>query len=251
MLMLSKATEVFRHDLGSIRTPDPTDTWRPVPHLEVVETLLHAAADKGLRVTNERYAVLDGALYPQPGHAIPLPGARMFGSVDFEPLSGLEFPAGCAPSVGLRNSHDKSFALSILSGARVLVCANGVLSGEFVISRKHTSGLELREEVDRALEAFIEGTAQFNATYERLQAKSLTKARSHHLVVELARAGAIASSDILPVVQEFEQPRHLEFRDRNAWTLYQAATERMKQQSPARQVDGFKALNSVLLSLVN
>ncbi|MCZ7645880.1 MAG: DUF945 domain-containing protein [Planctomycetota bacterium] len=129
------------------------------------------------------------------------------------------------PSAGIRNSHDKSFALSILSGARVLVCANGVLSAEHVISRKHTSGLELRVEVDRALDAFIESTSQFHATYDRLRGKSLTKARAHHLVVELARAGAIASSDILPVVQEFEQPRHPEFRDRNAWTLYQSATE--------------------------
>ncbi|MCZ7645686.1 MAG: DUF945 domain-containing protein [Planctomycetota bacterium] len=251
MLMLSKATEINRRDLGTIRTPAPTDTWRPVPHLEVVETLLHRAEAKGLRVANERYAVLDGALYPQPGVQVSLKGARMFGSLDFEPIRGLQFPAGCTPSAGIRNSHDKSFALSILSGARVLVCANGVLSAEYVISRKHTSGLDLEVEVDRALDAFIESTAQFHATYERLRGKSLTKARSHHLVVELARAGAISSSDILPVVQEFEQPRHPEFRDRNAWTLYQAATERMKQQSPARQVDGFKALNSVLHSLVN
>ncbi|MCW8129361.1 MAG: DUF932 domain-containing protein [Planctomycetota bacterium] len=251
MLMLSKAQEIHRRELGAIRTPEPTDTWRPVPHLEVVETLLQRAEAKGLRVTNERYAILDGALYPQPGMQITLKGARMFGSLDFEPIKGLRFPTGCTPSAGFRNSHDKSFALSILSGARVLVCANGVLSAEYVISRKHTSGLELEVEVDRALDVFIESTTAFHATYERLCGKSLTKARSHHLAVELARAGAFSSSDIVPVVEEFENPRHPEFRERNAWTLYQSVTEIMKRQSPARQVDGFKALNAVLLTLVN
>jgi hypothetical protein len=33
--------------------------------------------------------------------------------------------------------------------------------------------------------------------------------------------------------------------------LYQAASEIMKSQSPARQVDGFKALSQTLLALVN
>ncbi|GMV82507.1 MAG: hypothetical protein AMXMBFR7_36910 [Planctomycetota bacterium] len=251
MLMLSKAQEVSRHDLGAIPTPKSTDTWRPVPHLEVVETLLRRAQAKGLRVTGERYAVMDGSLYPQPGVQVSLRGARMFGSLDFAPIPGLRFPPGCMPSAGIRNSHDKSFALSILSGARVLVCANGVLSAEHVISRKHTSGLELTAEVDRALDAFLASTTAFHDTYMQLRGTSLSKARSHHLVVELARAGAFSSSDIVPVVEEFENPRHPEFRERNAWTLYQSATEVMKRQSPARQVDGFKALNSVLLELVN
>ncbi|MBI3832499.1 MAG: DUF932 domain-containing protein [Planctomycetes bacterium] len=251
MLMLSKAHEVHRRDLASIRTPAPTETWRPVSHLEAVETLLHRAKAKGLRVASERFALLDGALYPEPGRAVPLPGARLFGSVDFQPISGLKFPAGCMPSAGIRNSHDKSFALSILSGARVLICANGVLSAEYVISRKHTSGLDLAAEVDRALDSFIESITTFNATYERLRGKSLTKARAHNLAVELARGGAFSSSDILPMLHEFENPRHPEFKDRNAWTLYQAATEIMKNQSPARQVDGYKALNAVVMAQVN
>ena len=51
---------------------------------------------------------------------------------------------------------------------------------------------------------------------------------AHRLIVELARAGAFSSSDILPVAQEFENPRHVEFRERNAWNLYQGCKEIMK-----------------------
>jgi len=36
----------------------------------------------------------------------------------------------------------------------------------------------------------------------------------HSLIVELARAGAFSSSDILPIVTEFENPRHEEFKER-------------------------------------
>jgi hypothetical protein len=53
--------------------------------------------------------------------------------------------------------------------------------------------------------------------------EGLTTTRAHSLVVELARAGAFSSSDILPVVQEFENTRHAEFKERNAWNCTKAA----------------------------
>jgi hypothetical protein len=151
----------------------------------------------------------------------------------------------------VRNSADKSFALSILSGARVFICANGVLSAEHIISRKHTSGLDLTDSIDTALDAFMESLRGFNETYERLHARRINRTKAHSLMVELAQAGAFASSDILPVVREFENPRHSEFSEKNGWNLYQSATEIMKGQSPARQVDGFKALNRVLAAAFN
>ena len=251
MLMLSHAHEVFRSDLAQIATPEPTESWRPIPHIDVVDTLISRASARGLQVKSERYAVLPGMLYPQPGVQVDIPGARLFGSLDFMPIPGMPFPAGCTPSAGLRNSHDKTFALSILSGARVFLCANGVLSAEHIISRKHTSGIDLGISIDSALDAFMESIRGFNDVYEKLRAKSVTRTKAHSLVVELARAGAFSSSDILPVVNEFENPRHEEFKERNAWHLYQGCTEIMKNQSPARQTDGFKALNKVLLAQLN
>ena len=251
MLMLSKAHEISRRDLNTIPTPDPTDSWRPVAHSDVVDVLTDRARLRGLVIRNERYAVMDGALYPTPGRKVELPGARLFGTIDFEPIKGMPFPAGCTPSAGIRNSHDKSFALSILSGARVFVCANGVLSAEHIVARKHTSGLDMGESIDKALDAFMDSIRSFQETFTKLSNWRLTTTRAHSLVVELARAGAFSSSDILPVVQEFESPSHPEFKESNAWNLYQGCTEIMKGQSPARQVDGFKALNAVLTASLN
>ncbi|MEI6234002.1 MAG: DUF932 domain-containing protein [Planctomycetota bacterium] len=251
MLMLSHAAEVSRDDLYSVVTPEPTQSWKPVPHHEVVNVLTDRAAARGLVVKSERFCLLDGTLYGANGDQTRLPGARLFGSLDFAPIPGMPFPAGCAPSCGLRNSADKSFALSILSGARVFVCANGVLSAEHIVSRKHTSGLDLVESIDKALDAFLESLRGFNQTYEQLRSRRLTRTKAHSLTVELAQAGAFSSSDILPVIQEFENPRHDEFKEKNAWCLYQSSTEIMKSQSPARQVDGFRALNQVLTAALN
>jgi len=221
-----------------------------VPHADVVDVLTERAGARGLRITSERFAVMPGYLYPTPGMSVELPGARLFGSLDFAPMPNMPFPPGCTPSAGIRNSHDKSFSLSILSGARVVVCANGVLSAEYIVARKHTSRIDLVESVDHALDAFMGSIRGFQVTYERLRSCRLTRMRAHSVVIEMARAGAFSSSDILPVLDEYEHPIHEEFAERNAWSLYNAATARMKTQSPGRQVDGFKSLNAVLVPLV-
>ena len=44
----------------------------------------------------------------------------------------------------------------------------------------------------------------------------------------------------------YESPEHKEFRFRTAWSLHNAATDVMKRQSAARQVEGLKALTDVL-----
>ncbi|MEI6233316.1 MAG: DUF932 domain-containing protein [Planctomycetota bacterium] len=251
MLMLCKGTEVPRSALASIPTPQATATWRPLPHAEVIETLIDRAGRLGLRVKNEKYAVMPGRLYPEEGMQIELDGGRMFGSIDFDPIPGVPFPDGCGPSAGIRNSHDKTFALSILSGARVFLCENGVLRAEHIISRKHTSGIDLIASIDDALNAFMSSIQDFNTMYEQMRDLRVNRTRAHSLIVEMARAGAFSSDLILPVVEEFENPRHAEFKERNVWNLYQSATETMKRQSPARQLDGFKALNATLMPLLN
>ncbi len=251
MLMLSHAAEATRDDLHRVETPEPTQSWKPVPHIEVVNTLTERAASRGLIVKAERFALHDGTLYSANGIQTRIPGARMFGSLDFDPIYGMPFPAGCAPSAGIRNSHDKSYTLSLLSGARVFICANGVLSAEHIINRKHTSRLDLTESIDTALNAFMESLRGFYESYERLRSRRLNRTEANSLVVQLAQAGAFASSDIIPVVREFENPRHLEFAEKNGWNLYQSCTEIMKTQSPGRQCDGFAALNKVLTAAMN
>ena len=49
------------------------------------------------------------------------------------------------------------------------------------------------------------------------------------------------------LVEAWENPPHVEFEARNGFSLYNAFTHAMKRQSPARQVEGFVALNKVLL----
>jgi len=157
MLMLDKAAPATVKQLAQITCPAPTESWRPYPHSEVVSALSDRMQARGLKVKSSKLTLVNGAMYPAKGIRGDVKGARLFGSFDLEPIPGVDFPDGCIPSLGVRNSPDKSYALSILAGARVLVCSNGVLAGEYVVSRRHTSGIDLGGSIDRALDMFMWG----------------------------------------------------------------------------------------------
>ena len=87
-----------------MRTPAGTATHKPIPHIVVVEKLIEALSFRQIGVVREEYAVSSD-------------GMRMFGVMDLS--SGFE---GCRFALGLRNSHDKTFRLSLSVGLRVFVC---------------------------------------------------------------------------------------------------------------------------------
>ena len=75
---------------------------------------------------------------------------RMFGFLEVN----IE-DAGIRLALGVRNSHDKTFALGLTVGYRVFVCDNLAFHGDFMaVSRKHSKKMDVQEVialgVDRA-----------------------------------------------------------------------------------------------------
>src|SRR6516162_8168719 len=104
-------------ELRAVRTPDGTETHIPVTHHEIVELM--------------RYTL--GFYGHEMHHALTPDGARYFGLLSLRSSYG-----DYTDTVGLRNSHDKSFPIGIAFGSRVIVCDNLAFIGDHVIRRKHT-----------------------------------------------------------------------------------------------------------------
>jgi len=122
------AFKANRDDLISVITPQATSTWVPIPHAEIVDAVMDSATKAGLTIKRELYGLSgkkDSIAY----------GARMFGVIDF-----LDGTSDYGYSVGFRNSHDKSMVAGICAGARIFVCANLALAGDFAEKRRHTPG---------------------------------------------------------------------------------------------------------------
>src|SRR5690242_9961944 len=104
-----------RADLATIPTPARTDTWKPVPHHDLVSSLIDDMGRRGISVVREQYAT------------VGRDGAKLFGVMDLR-VDGLDSP-DLSTSLGLRGANDRSMAIQVIAAARVFVCDNMAFSG--------------------------------------------------------------------------------------------------------------------------
>jgi Domain of unknown function (DUF932) len=210
------ANSVGREEISCVTTPEPTETWCPVPHHLLVEQVEGALGTLGMSVVNQ-------------AHALTKDGNRYFGLLQVARKQE-EADRDYAFVAGLRNSHDKSFPVGLVIGDGVFVCDNLSFSGEIQFSRRHTS---------RALEALpvltAEAVAKLQQGWTKTDARvagykdqQIDDARAHDLVVKALDFGAISLRQVPHVLNEWRRPRHEEFGVRNIWSLFNSFTEVMK-----------------------
>ena len=212
------SNRLSRAELQDIPTPLPTPSWRPVAHFDAACQVVAEAQKRGFRIDAEEWGVN------------PL-GTKMFGVLRCHPDGHPEY----ARAIGVRNSNDKSLALGLVAGVKVFICDNLAFGGEVKLARKHTSGMNAEWFVSYAFDVLqTSGFAKLDRGIDRLKTVKLTVDQARIMIVQSAEAGAIPSSDILPVLEEFIAPRHEEFAEPNCWSLYNAFTELAKKYTPAR-----------------
>lgn len=218
-----RARYVTRSELAQVPTPAGTSTFRPVPHIDLVEALSERLQQRGVTLARESLVVSAN-------------GMQVFGALDLE--DGIEIP-GLGRAVGFHAANDKSLAIEIVAGARVFVCDNLSLSGSaIVLKRKHTRSLSLKAEIDLALDRFEVGRRAFEASILALQERRIADDEAKVAIFDLTYAGIIGQSLFDEVSRGYFQAEKLDFGDcapRTAWGLQNACTRAVKALSPASQ----------------
>ena len=218
-LCLANSTDKYvdRDALALVPTPKPTATWRPVPHIDVVNAVENTISNRGMSIESERFGLARDQ-------------QKMFGVLTLTNRSNPEWTR----CIGVRNSHDQSFAAGICCGVSVLVCSNLCFGGEFVIKRRHTSGIDLASMVEETMDTLADSYISFEERLLNLHDEPMTDDHARIFIVKAAEYGAIPSCDILAVFSEYLEPRHKEFRERSQWSLLNAFTEIAHKYKPAR-----------------
>ena len=227
MLIMEKGKYVSKDEVALISTPCSTDTWRPVPHIDVIEAVTEVIKAHDWEIESEMFGLASE-------------GQKMFGVMEISRSSSPEWHR----CIGLRNSHDKSLAVGLSAGIVVCVCSNLAFGGTTVIKRKHTSRFELTDLIDRAVATLEDDFLTMESVSEDLKdvyLKNDDEARS--TIVRAAELGVINSCDILPAYREFKSPSHEEFSEPTRWSLMNALTETVKKYSPQRVDRSYLALN--------
>jgi len=203
-------------DILKIETPEPEGRWMPVPHARVVEEVVEHLDRAGLQVTESAYALDNG-------------GQRFFS------LLGLDVKGGDGEYqlvVGARNSHDKTFPISMAVGSRVFVCDNLAFSSEIQVTRRHTKNV--MDDFPRLIATAcgrIKGSAEDQERrFAHYRDVNLSDTMVHDILVQSLDIKAIGSTALPKVLQEWREPRHEEFaKDHSAWRLWNAYTEILKE----------------------
>ena len=202
------AKPVEYDSLHALETPPATQTHVPLPHFRLVDLVKTTVGMYGHEVIAEH-------------HGVTADGARYFGLLSLKsPYTGYE------DTVGLRNSHDKSFPISVGFGSRVFVCDNLAFIADQSIKRRHTANLKahLPGLIGELIEPLALHREAQHRTFERYRHTMLTDERADHAIMTMFRQGIINVQRIPEVLKEWDEPSFEDFAERNAWRLFNAAT---------------------------
>jgi Domain of unknown function (DUF932) len=223
LLTHAGAEKITRAQLAEIVAPEGTDSFKPIAHFALVNSLLETLAFRHINVVKDEYAVTTD-------------GMKLFGVLELENTFD-----GCRFALGLRNSNDKSMRLGLTVGYRVFVCDNLAFSGDFTpVLAKHSKHFNLPDAlaigVDRMQRNFDPMIKQVRGWKESQISDDEAKLVIYRAFVE----------------EELEAPKHLarevhsqyfdphfpEFAPRTLWSLSNAFTSAFKLLEP---IPSFKA----------
>jgi hypothetical protein len=209
------AQRVTRQDLAAFVPPPPTATWKPIKHSDLIDALHAELARRALLVRHEQYAVQHQ-------------GSMLFGTLE---LAWQETDMYTA-ALGLRTANDKSMALQLAVGLKIVVCDNLAFAGDLIaLRRKHTAGLDLARDLARALDRYQERFPLLTAGVERLQHTPLADATAKAVIYDLF-AQRIVPLRFFPLVvrayHEVDVPRY----GATLWALHNAVTAQIKALPP-------------------
>ena len=204
------AQYIDREGLKLLETPEPTDSWTPIPHYDLVQALDGQLKARGITIVKEQFAVQK---------------AKLFGVLDTDYQVNEEGGA----AIGIRTANDKSLALQLAIGFRIFVCDNMAFAGDLIaLRRKHTGNLDLHKE-------FAEGIGRYVREYPKLQdninwwkERTVSKERGKQLIYDIFRQKLMPIRLFHPAVHDWEAAE-----EKTLWRLHNCMTAHIKILRPA------------------
>ena len=230
------ATLVSKEELDLIPLPPATDSYTPVSHFELANTLMTVGQD----------ILRDYALIGQ-NYALARQGNQMFAVLNFKKDN-----SEMGLSVAFRNSYDRSMSVGLAIGAQVFICDNLALHGEIAVMKKHTKNVwsELENLAIATLYRSQQNFQQIVADSGKLKALSFQDDQAFRMLGLLFGKDILSPRQLPVVKEEWLHPHHPEFQHRNAWSFYNAVTESLKTCPPINRMERGVALHQAFLEEV-
>ena len=224
---LISSNRVTMDTLSDIQIPNKTHSYVPVSHVDFIRNTKDIAN-----------RVLDKHQLHTEQYGIARDGKQMFGTLTYKE-SFHDDPQDIGLSIGIRNSYDKSMSLGICSGASVFVCENLMMTGEVVAMRMHTGSIidELKGLIFNALLKAEDKFSTIHADSQQFKQHSLNdNTTAYNIMGRLYGYGVVTERQLPVMKREWQTPKHDAFKERTAWSLYNAGTECLKTTPPMHKM---------------
>jgi hypothetical protein len=199
---------VTREQLALVETPDATRSFKPVPHIELIDTLEHVLTLNNITIRREQFALRRD-------------GSTLFGVLQ---LAYQDTTDGTA-AMGLRTSNNRTMSIQICAGLSVFVCDNMVFRGDLIaLNRKHTSGLHLRTEINHAVLRFQDHFGRLTGEIANLKERPVSDGEAKGILHDVFVQGILPIRLLPQASNLYFEPFVDEFRPRTAWSLHNAFT---------------------------
>jgi hypothetical protein len=224
-----RATEV---EVMAVPAPRATYSYSPLAHRDLIHGLEEAVDRQGLTIYNREYSLARD-------------GRALFGVWDVTP-NGQNESVG---SLGFRNSGDKSLAVGLVAGTRVIVCSNLQFSGEYLEFHKHTSGLSsqrLAEMYARAVATIMEKVHAFMQWHRNLHNYEVSPTVSRLLSFCAVEKGILAASRLPEMIELVHNPKTAVYEP-TVWGWHGGVTQILRD----RNLVGVQREHAELTNFIN
>ena len=217
--------ETTRTYLESAPLPNHGGSYTVVSHSDIINTTQQLFNKLGLKVDRELYRANVDAKVAQAIYHIS-PATEEF---DQEKELGMMF--------GWTNSYDKSVRFQCAVGAYVMVCNNGMVTGDMMtFARKHTgtADIDIQDQISRQLNNSSQHFNRIINDRDALRTVSLPKQKQAELLGRLYCEQDILDLNQMGVVKaEMKKPSFDYQADQdNAWAFYNHVTHALKKTHP-------------------
>ena len=206
-----------------VPVPEKTDTYQPVSNRDLLD-LIDERSDKlvGLPVKRREFGLSQK-------------GQQMFGTYTFDVGDGDR-----GLSIGFRNSYNKTLSVGVVTGASVFVCSNLCFSGDaFKVVKKHTLNVwrSVTDVIDGAILTAADNYRALDADFSAWKSVEIKEMRGAEIIGRALYDGVLAPQQATIAMGDWRTPRHDEFSERTAWSIYNCFTEAVKKGPAGAQIN--------------
>ena len=248
--------------------PPPTSSWRPLAH-ELVDNVVREKVERaGFQIIGSKYALSDPvkARKVEKERTAKLAGIyNGFGAKAMGILT-VAHPNfdDVAMAIAWMSSYNKVWPLSLAAGVNVFVCDNLSFTGDVVTYRRHTSGIDLNAETDKALVGIRAESERMDRLIGGLKGAPCSDAQFEGIVCDGIRGGIFGGSAPCDLLNAWHSKATSNVRDgfkarldvgvyddRNGWSAHNLITDcafKRKNETGNDFMAAHKALNGIVAS---